>query len=95
MGLENVFHEILERKTSFKDYKNSHSKKSKNWDFSKGDSEWFWSKIRNFPSFYFRRNRVKICFLVCFRKKKKAFLDNEKQEEKKSKGGHFSKGISP
>ena len=30
-----MFHEILERKTSFKDYKNSNSKKSKNWDFSK------------------------------------------------------------
>ena len=35
MGMENVFHEIIERKTSFKDYKNSNSKKSKNWDFSK------------------------------------------------------------
>ena len=38
--------------------------------FPKGIVKWFWSKIRNFPSFYFRQNRVKICFLVHFRKKK-------------------------
>ena len=36
-----MFHDILQRKTSFKDIKNSNLKQSKNWDFSKGVSPWF------------------------------------------------------
>ena len=39
---ENVFDDILERKQTFLDYKNKEFKKSKNWDFSKGVSSWFW-----------------------------------------------------
>ena len=41
IGQKNVFRDILQRKTSFKDIKNSNVKKSKNWDFSKGVSPWF------------------------------------------------------
>ena len=42
---ENVFDDILERKKAFSDYKKQKVKKVKNWDFSKGVSQWFWSKI--------------------------------------------------
>ena len=41
---KNVFDNILQNKKSFKDYKNDKLKKTKNWDFSKGVSPWFWSK---------------------------------------------------
>ena len=54
IGQENVFHNILESITSFKDYKNSNGKKQKNWDFCKENSPWLRSKIGNFPCFFFQ-----------------------------------------
>ena len=42
---ESVFDDILERKKASLDYKKQKVKKVKNWDFSKGVSPWFWSKI--------------------------------------------------
>ena len=47
-----VYH-ILERRNAFLDYKKKKFKKSKNWDFFKGVSPWFWSKIGNFSRFLF------------------------------------------
>ena len=43
-GQKNVFHDIRERKktNAFLDYKNKKLKKSKNWQFRKGASLWFW-----------------------------------------------------
>ena len=38
---ENVCEDFLERKKAFSDSKIRKLKKSKNWDFSKGDSPWF------------------------------------------------------
>ena len=52
-GQENVFYDILERKNAFLGCKNKKLKKSKNWDFSKGVSPWFWSKIGHFSMFLF------------------------------------------
>ena len=40
-----MFYDIQERRNASLDYKNKKLKKSKNWDFSKGVSPWFWSKI--------------------------------------------------
>ena len=40
-----MFDDILERKQAFLDYKKEKVKKVKNWDFCKGVSPWFWSKI--------------------------------------------------
>ena len=51
IGQENVFYDILERKIAFLGYKNKKFKKSKNWDFSKRVSPWFWSKMGNFSIF--------------------------------------------
>ena len=42
---ENVFDDILERKKAVLDYKKQKVQKIKNWDFSKGVSPWFLSKI--------------------------------------------------
>ena len=44
MGQENVFDNLLKRKKVFLGNKINDIKKSKNWDFSKGVSPWFWSK---------------------------------------------------
>ena len=53
IGQENVFYDILDRKNAFLDYKNIKLKKLKNWDFWKGVSPWYLSKIRNFSIFLF------------------------------------------
>ena len=39
---KNVFYDGIEWKNAFLGYKNKMFKKSKNWDFSKGVSPWFW-----------------------------------------------------
>ena len=41
------------RKKRLSRLKNKKFKKSKNWDFSKEVSPWFWSKIGNFSRFLF------------------------------------------
>ena len=48
---KSVFYVIVEGKKAFLDYRNKNLKKSKNWDFFKGVSPWFWSKIGNFSRF--------------------------------------------
>ena len=53
IGQENVFYYILEGKNGFLGYKNKKLKKLKNWDFSKGVSPWFLSKIGHFCMFLF------------------------------------------
>ena len=50
---KNVFENILETKKSFEDYNIEKLKKSKNWDFSKGVSPWFGSKLWNKAMFLF------------------------------------------
>ena len=53
VGKENVFHDILERKSAFLSYKNKKFKKSKNSHFSKGVNPWFLSKNGHFSNFFF------------------------------------------
>ena len=60
---ENVFYDILERKSAFLGYKNKRIKKSKNWYFSKGVNPWFWSKNCQFSTFVFRQYRPGKCLL--------------------------------
>ena len=48
-------------------------KKSKNWDFSKGVSPLFWSKIGNFSMFLFQAKRAKEIRFMIFQKKKTVF----------------------
>ena len=42
---EKVFAYVLDKKQDFKDYKNNCVRKTKNYNFSKGVSQSFWSKI--------------------------------------------------
>ena len=56
IGQENVSYDILERKNTFLGYKNKKSKKSRNWNFSKGVNPWFWSKNGNFFNLFFLGN---------------------------------------
>ena len=53
IGQENVFYDILERKSVFLGYKNKKFKTSKNWDFSKGINPWFWCKNGHFSKIFF------------------------------------------
>ena len=48
---QNVFHYILKRENPLLDHKNNKLKHSKNSDFSKRVSPWFWSKFGNFSIF--------------------------------------------
>ena len=50
---ENVFYDILEPKNACLGYKNKQFKKSKNYDFCKGFSLWFWSKMGHFSNVLF------------------------------------------
>ena len=50
---KNVFYNILEPKNVFLGYKNKNFKKSKNWHFSNGVDQWFWSKNGHFSYFFF------------------------------------------
>ena len=52
-----MFYDILEGRNAFLDYKNKKFKKSKNWDFSKGVSPWFWWKIGKFSRFLFKKKK--------------------------------------
>ena len=54
---ENVFYDILEPKNAFLNYKNKKSKKSKNWQFSKGVNHGFSLKMEIFPTFFFCQYR--------------------------------------
>ena len=53
IGQEDVFYDILEWKNIFLDHENNDLKKLKNWNFFKGVSQWFWSKIGNFSTIIF------------------------------------------
>ena len=53
IGQENVVYDILEPKNTFLGYKNKKFKHLKIWDFSKGVSPWFWSKIGHFSFFFY------------------------------------------
>ena len=65
IALENVFYDILERKTGFLGYKNTKLKKSKNLHFCKGVSPWFWFKICYFSIFFLKiMQGKKMCFML-------------------------------
>ena len=56
IGQENVFDDIVERKSVFESYENKKFQKSKNWHCSKGVNPWFWSKNGYFSNFFFLGN---------------------------------------
>ena len=70
---ENVFYDFLETKYNFLDYKTNKCKQSKNQDFSKGDSRWFWSKIEDFSTFLFQAIQPRQMGFIIFQNEKTTF----------------------
>ena len=71
IGQENLFYEILERKTAFLGYKKEKFKQSKNRHFSKGLTHGFGPKMALFPTFFFKQYRPGKCLLGYSRTKKR------------------------
>ena len=70
-----MFHDILERKNAFQDYKNKKFKKSINLDFSKAVSPWFWSP--NWQFFYLfisGKTGQEVCLRYFRRRKRLSYL---------------------
>ena len=95
IGQENVFYDILKQKNAFLGYKNKKFQKSKNWHFSKGVNQWFWSKNGHFSNFFFLGNIGQENVFYDILKRKNAFLGYKNKKFKKSKNCHFSKGVNP
>ena len=95
IGQENVFYDILERKNAFLGYKNKKLKQSKNWHFSKGVNPRFWSKNGHFSKFAFSGNIGQAHVFYDILERENAFLGSKNKTFKKSKNGHFSKGVNP
>ena len=87
---KNVFHNILERKNAFQDYKNKKLKKWKNCHFCKGVNPWYWSKNGHFPNFFFLGNIGQKNVFYDILERKKAFQGYKKRKFKKSKNCLFS-----
>ena len=95
IGHKNVFYDILKRKNAILSYKKKNLKKSKNWHFSKGVNQCFWSKYRHFSNFFFLANIGHKNVFYDIPKRKNAILSYKKKKLKKSKNWHFSKGVNP
>ena len=83
------------KKTTFHVIKTRSSKKSKNWDFSKGVNPWFWSKNNHFSNFLFLGNIDQENVFYDILEQKNAFLGYKNQNFKNSKNWAFSKGVNP
>ena len=94
IGQENDFYDILERKNALLGYKNNKFKKSKNEDFSTGVNPSFWSKNGDFSTFFLGNIGQENVFYNIL-ERKNAFLGYKNKKFKKSKNGHFSKGVNP
>ena len=95
IGQENVFYDILERKSTFLGFKNMMSKKSKNWHFCKLVNQWFWSKNGHFSTFFLIGNIGQENVFYHILERKSTFLGDKNMKSKKSKNWHFSKGVNP
>ena len=95
IGQEDIFNDILERKNAFLSYENKKFKKSKNWHFSKGVNQWFWSKNGHFSNFFFLGNIGQENVFYDILERKNAFLGYKNKKFKKWKNWHFSKGVNP
>ena len=89
---ENVFYDMLERKSAFLGYKNQKLKQSKNCHFSKGDNPWFSSKNGHFSNFFFLGTIGQENVFYDILKRKNTFLGYKNKKFKKSRNWHFSKG---
>ena len=90
---ENVFYDILERKTAFLGYKNKKFKNSKNWNFSKKVNPWCWSKNGHFFYFFLGNlNQENVFYDILERKY--VFLGYKNKKFKSRKIDIFVKGLT-
>ena len=95
LGKENVFYDILERKTAFLRYKNNKFKKSKNKQFSKGVNPLFWSKKRPFfRPLFFSDIRPKKMFFTIFQKEKTPVYAVKRTSSKSRNSDIFPNGLT-
>ena len=92
---ENVFYDILQRKSNFLGYKNKKFKKSKNYYFSKGVNPWFWSKKGHFFKIFSLGNTGKENVFYDILEQRNVFLGYKNKKFKTTKSWHFSKGVNP
>ena len=78
IGQENVFYDILERKTK-------KFKKSKKCDFSKQVNPWFWSENGHFSNFFFFGHIRQENVFYDILERKNTFLGYKNKKVKKSK----------
>ena len=89
----NVFYDIPERRNAFLDYKNKKFNQSKNWHFSKDVNQWFWYENSNFSTFFLGNiGQENVFYHILGRIN--AFLGYKKNQLKKWKNWHFSKGVN-
>ena len=89
---ENLFWDILERKSASLGYKN---KKSKCWDFPKEVYPWFWFKNGHFSNSFLLGNIGQENVFYDILEGKRAFLGYEIKKFKKLKNWDFFEGINP
>ena len=89
------FFYILERKTHFSAIKTRSSKSREIDIFPKGLTHGFARKFVIFPTYFFLDNIGHKNVFHDILELENAFLGNENSQLKKSKNGHFSKGVKP
>ena len=89
---ENLFWDILERKSASLGYKN---KKSKCWDFPKEVYPWFWFKNGHFSNSFRLGNIGQENVFYDILERKRAFLGYKIKKFKKLKNWDFFEGINP
>ena len=82
IGQENVFYDILQRKTNFLGYKNKKFKKSKSY-FSKGVNPWVWSKKGHFFKIFFGGNTGRENVFYDILERRNVFLGYKNKKFKK------------
>ena len=82
IGQDNVFYDILQRKNSFLGFKRKKMKKSKNWHFYKGVTQWFLSRNDHYSNHFFRQCRQGKC-LSRYSSPQKSLSRLSKQEVQK------------
>ena len=91
---ENVFYDILERKTAFLGYKNKNFKNQKIDGFPKGSTHSFVQNMAIFPTLFLGNVGQENVFYDIL-ESKNAFLGYKNKKFKNSKNWHFSKGVNP
>ena len=94
IGQENVFYDILERKSAFLGQWNKKFKKFKKFHFSKGVNPWLWSKNGHFLQLFVLGNISQESVFYDIPERKNAFLGQKNKKFKKSKIDIFLKGLT-